>query len=75
MVRSIFSIKGSDLKEVMIKVGSIMTISVGSWIIFDKVRTWMESMAIYKEYSLLLAILLLFLGLVILDFDGNGGGR
>lgn len=69
MINNIFSIKGRGLKEVGQKVLSIGTISVGSWIIFDKIRYMLRQTELYDQYGVLVAIFLLYIGLVILDIE------
>jgi len=58
--------------DVLMKILSILTISVGGWIIYDKARTWLMSFSWYEQYWWLLAIGLLYLGLVFMDLDKNG---
>ena len=58
--------------DLLVKVMSILTISVGSWMIYDKARTWLMNLSWYEQYWWALALGLLYVGLVIFDLDGNG---
>lgn len=55
--------------EVVQKTLSILTITIGGWIIFDKAREWLLTMAVYDKYWYLFAIGLLWLGLIIFDVE------
>jgi len=63
------SIKKIKKNEIIQKTLSILTISIGGWIIFDKVRNWLTSFGWYDKYWYLLAIGLLWLGLVFFDIE------
>ena len=61
--------KRNGMGEVIRKILSLMTISVGGWIIFDKVRKWLQSIDAYGQYSIIIAIILLYIGMVIIDLE------
>lgn len=67
----LFAIRNKDFKEVSKKVLSIATISVGSWFLYDNFRTWISTMPGFDQWWWLIALGLLYLGLVILDLDGG----
>jgi len=55
--------------EVLKKVLSIATISVGGWFFYDKIRDWISTISGFDQWWWIFALGLLYIGLVIMDLE------
>ncbi len=64
-----FNFGNNGFGEVLKRVLSIATISVGGWFFYDKIRTWLSTVPQFEKYWWLIALGLLYIGLVIIDLE------